>query len=251
MPEREVAKSFSWIYHGQNSQPDRLGFPSYFESSSKLPAKVKPSGPLIRLGGLMVDDITNVIPFVTSPGSVKMESPRGKSSMIAFLKLASSLEKNSDTEWIECFIRATTADQCQISGRSSEQLLKDGSAYLLHLIRDTELQISIQNNHDIISSLVTLSIGGDSSSFMTLARNFCFNRQFFVTSGQRMGIGPSGVQPGDCVAVIFGGGVPCVLRRRDKGFSFVGESYVHGIMKGEAMEAWKTGEIPEDSIELC
>ncbi|EWG45916.1 hypothetical protein FVEG_15888 [Fusarium verticillioides 7600] len=250
VPEREVAKSFSWIYHGQNSEPDKLGYPDHFKSSGNLVSKFKSAGRLALFVGIMADDIINAIPFGTSPGPAKMESPQEKSCMIAFLKLASSVEKNSDKDWIECFIRATTANQCQISGRSEEQLLRDGSAYILHLIRDAELEVSTWHHHNIISSLVSSSVGGDPSSYMTLARNFCFNRQFFVTSGHRMGIGPSGVRPGDCVAVIFGGGVPYAVRRRNEGFYFVGESYVHGLMNGEAIQAWKKGEFRLDSIDL-
>ncbi|KAK3986625.1 heterokaryon incompatibility protein 6, OR allele [Cladorrhinum sp. PSN332] len=47
---------------------------------------------------------------------------------------------------------------------------------------------------------------------------------------------PKHAQIGDRVAILKGGRVPVVLRPRDDGcFDFIGETYVHGIMGGEAL----------------
>ncbi|PVH78411.1 hypothetical protein DL98DRAFT_516747 [Cadophora sp. DSE1049] len=56
------------------------------------------------------------------------------------------------------------------------------------------------------------------------------------------------MEVGDEVVILFGGVTPFVLRpvplRDDKykgqrSYQLVGECYVHGIMKGEAVEAWQ------------
>ncbi|RTE78456.1 hypothetical protein BHE90_007051 [Fusarium euwallaceae] len=250
VPEREVAKSLSWISHSDTSCPDTLGFPDHYECAGRLPARLEPSNPMVlRLSGVKVDKIVSVIPFV-SPDTQAHGSP-----LLAFLNLAASLKRKSVAEWIECFIRTTTADQSRISGRTEEQLLKDGSAYILDLFLDTGRQDSVlflQNeDQDLVTQLKALSVGGEASCYMVLARNFCFNRTFFITSNQSMGIGPSGTRPGDCVAVILGGGVPCVLRGQNSRFSYVGESYLHGIMKGEVVQAWEKGNMTNEVIELC
>ncbi|KAH7111216.1 HET domain-containing protein [Dactylonectria macrodidyma] len=255
--EREVAKSLSWLFHSGTSDPDTLGFPDHYEAAGKLPARLTPSDPVVlRLGGLITDNIVSVTPFtkeLQSTDSRAQVQAQG-APMLIILKLAASLTGKPVGDWIESFIMATTANQSRISGRTAEQLLKDGSSYLLHLLLDTKYKDTLshfqRNDQDLLAQLRTLSIGGDASSYIMLARNFCLNRTFFITSNQRMGIGPSGTRPGDCVAVILGGGVPCVLRRRDRGFLFVGESYLHGIMKGEAILAWKNGKIVEEIVEL-
>ena len=61
-------------------------------------------------------------------------------------------------------------------------------------------------------------------------------RAFFVTEKGYMGLGPSSMEEGDLVYVLSGGQVPFILRPTvlAEGFSLVGESYVHGIMDGEA-----------------
>jgi hypothetical protein len=61
-------------------------------------------------------------------------------------------------------------------------------------------------------------------------------RAFFVTEQGYMGLGPLGMEEGDLVYVLSGGQVPFILRPTilAEGFSLVGESYVHGIMDGEA-----------------
>ncbi|CZT19403.1 uncharacterized protein RCC_05253 [Ramularia collo-cygni] len=65
------------------------------------------------------------------------------------------------------------------------------------------------------------------------------DRVMFRTEEGRMGIGPSGVKPGDEIFVLGGGSAPFVLRRVDDadflGYRLVGHAYVHGIMNGEVV----------------
>ncbi|MCJ1400145.1 hypothetical protein MMC11_003349 [Xylographa trunciseda] len=62
-------------------------------------------------------------------------------------------------------------------------------------------------------------------------------RKFMVTEGGLMGLGPPDAAKGDKVVVLFGCSVPVLLRNpASKWWTFVGESYVHGIMDGEMIE---------------
>lgn len=64
------------------------------------------------------------------------------------------------------------------------------------------------------------------------------NRRLFITASRQLGLGPAQMMSGDVVAVLFGGKVPYILRPLDSGkWSFVGECYVEGLMRGEAIQA--------------
>jgi hypothetical protein len=75
-----------------------------------------------------------------------------------------------------------------------------------------------------------------------------FDRAFFMTTEGYMGIGPPNIRAGDDIFVVLGSNVPLVLRNRNESitcevvpsfevgatlYSFIGDSYVHGLMNGE------------------
>ena len=64
-----------------------------------------------------------------------------------------------------------------------------------------------------------------------------------------MGIGPPATRFGDDVAILFGGGVPYILRKEENSSMFIGESYIHGLMKGEEVQSLQSVRVP-DIIEL-
>ncbi len=75
--------------------------------------------------------------------------------------------------------------------------------------------------------------------FLERIRQCCGHRRLFVTSRGYMGFGPWNAEVGDKVCVLRGGKTPFLLRvrREQQGeYTLVGESYVYGIMEGEAME---------------
>jgi len=80
--------------------------------------------------------------------------------------------------------------------------------------------------------------------------NKCNGRRLFMTNDGHFGIGPRAMEPGDEVAVLFGGITPFIVRsvsqrrRESEGYglyTFVGESYIHGFMRGEVITAWRNG----------
>lgn len=59
-------------------------------------------------------------------------------------------------------------------------------------------------------------------------------RSLCWTKFGRMGLVPASAQAGDLLFVLWGGQMIHALRRKDVGkFTYVGESYVHGLMDGE------------------
>ncbi|KAH6708748.1 heterokaryon incompatibility protein-domain-containing protein [Leptodontidium sp. MPI-SDFR-AT-0119] len=61
------------------------------------------------------------------------------------------------------------------------------------------------------------------------------NRRFFITEMGYMGLGPKEIVVGDLAVVLLGGKFPYILRESDGIFKLLGKSYVHGIMRGEAL----------------
>ena len=74
-----------------------------------------------------------------------------------------------------------------------------------------------------------------SSAFEMLHREATMGRTFFVTD-RHMGLGPIGIRKGDKIAIIFGLRAPFILREEDGMYALIGDSYVCGLMHGEAME---------------
>lgn len=67
-----------------------------------------------------------------------------------------------------------------------------------------------------------------------------------------VGIGPEDTRVGDIVYVLFGGSVPFLLREipeaqeRRGSHTFVGHTYLHGIMDGEALDK----DIPDEQVTI-
>jgi hypothetical protein len=73
-------------------------------------------------------------------------------------------------------------------------------------------------------------------SFMLLARTGTHDRRLFRLTNGVVGNGPVLVEKGDVVAVLFGTGVPFVLRPNGNYYQIIGACYVFGYMHGEAVD---------------
>jgi hypothetical protein len=67
------------------------------------------------------------------------------------------------------------------------------------------------------------------------AHNTLCGRSFFITSKGWVGIGPDDMAPGDAAAIFYGARTPFILRSEQSKWRLVGDSYIHGIMGGEAL----------------
>lgn len=80
---------------------------------------------------------------------------------------------------------------------------------------------------------------------------YALGRRFFVTRRGYLGIGPTEARKGDSVVVLLGAQVPSILRSRGADeYSVVGETYVSGIMKGEAMTQLSQGKCEARRLRL-
>ncbi|KAG8532989.1 uncharacterized protein KY384_001771 [Bacidia gigantensis] len=81
-------------------------------------------------------------------------------------------------------------------------------------------------------------LGPEANTYLIACRIGSPMRPFITTRGY-IGLGSANIQAGDTVCVFYGANVPHVLRRREHdkpGYTFIGESFVYGLMDGEAME---------------
>lgn len=70
---------------------------------------------------------------------------------------------------------------------------------------------------------------------------YALGRRFFVSEDGYFGLAPPDARKGDQVAVLYGSEIPFILRKIGSTFQIVGESYVHGLMSGEAVDKWRLG----------
>ena len=65
----------------------------------------------------------------------------------------------------------------------------------------------------------------------------CLRRKFCTTGNQRFAAAPRAVQKGDVVCILYGHGIPQILRGASHGhYRLIGGCYLDGLMHGEAME---------------
>jgi hypothetical protein len=79
------------------------------------------------------------------------------------------------------------------------------------------------------------------------------NRRFIVTQNGYYGLAPPTAKEGDSCCVIFGARTPFIVRPiadLPSYYKFIGEAYVHGMMKGEIVEMCADGEFQEEDIIL-
>jgi hypothetical protein len=89
---------------------------------------------------------------------------------------------------------------------------------------------------------VTDSVYDGDGLFLTLMRP-AFNSRFAITEMGYFALVPSATKIGDQVGLFKGGKVPLIFRQEGSQWSLVGESYVHGIMDGEAFDEVKCKEL--------
>jgi hypothetical protein len=101
-----------------------------------------------------------------------------------------------------------------------------------------------------------IKAGHNIYKYMVMLERATELRRSFVSTKGYIGLAPFHAEVGDLICILFGGQTPFILRNcshahpklphafggEGKTYLFVGESYVHGIMDGEAYEVFKRGD---------
>lgn len=253
---RDLRTSLSWIHYSNEGTVPRLGFPDHYSASAGLEAKIHPSQDIsrLRISGIRVSKLAQVGPC--NEGNLTRKDFQNVFPLLLAdicNKAAPLLSRGRMFEWTNHLVRTTTADQHQLFGYGPEQCLRNGAACLLGMLRtDAHLASRIfkLGGKEPLTTLQRMSKGGKSEEFLLLASNYCFNRCFFITSCGRMGIGPSDASVGDDCAILLGGEVVYVIRQKQDDWIFVGESYVSGLMSGEAIQSCEKGVFQEEILDF-
>jgi len=102
----------------------------------------------------------------------------------------------------------------------------------------SEPELSMLRNLDLKDS-------SDWESFLGLFRYMSMQlaRRMIVTNDGYIGMAPCGAKKGDVIAVIYGCSIPVLLRELPKKdtYELIGECYVHGFMRAEAIKDVSSG----------
>lgn len=126
-------------------------------------------------------------------------------------------------------------------------------AYLIkvhELQRNTRRKHALAQDERLIAEIKSQAIRGKEYHFRRDANVTLSGRRFFCTSRGFFGLGPRVLRKNDLCCVLFGGRVPFILRKVKNHYLLVGECYLHGIMRGEAIEMWRNGELQVQEFEL-
>jgi len=168
---------------------------------------------------------------------------RTEAAIEACLRLAAQLARDSHS--LQAIVSACR--QTLLGGKSRTWMA------MLHHAGRLEAAEADRYFEDFEKDVSTLKSGGEptsgratSSVFELLFREATMGRAFFITD-RYMGLGPIGCRKGDKIAIIFGLRAPFILREEDDMYALIGDSYVHGLMSGEALEM---ADIPVQDIYL-
>lgn len=123
---------------------------------------------------------------------------------------------------------ATTAGLTADQNAAKEGHLADFCVYMTELYTSwsSSFPASSERFHASFTMLQEASSEGDGTRFERAMWLACARRRCFITEQGNVGVGPTGQAKGDKIVVLFGGGVPFVLRPYKKQWLMIGPAYV-------------------------
>lgn len=233
----DIRTSLSWVHYSDSSKAPYFGFPNHYVASGNHNTRLYASDDqsILRLGGIEIDQVAQTIPFNCVGYSKEDFRQLFGSEIRNIWDVAMSTAKADDRRaLIGRFIDTTTAGQHRTSERDEKQAIVDGLTYL----RSLPLPLEGHGMEEDDIERLYLQVGGNPEQYVNLASNYCFSRAFIVSSTGKMGLGPSDTCVGDGICVLFGGGVPYVIRKQGIKKELVGELYLEGVMSGEAIQRY-------------
>jgi hypothetical protein len=162
-------------------------------------------------------------------------------------------------EWLKEFAITLTAglsnyDAVEDSEKSLQQHLAEFAAYWTVFSK----VLLEEDPSEYLKRELNIQDGSSANleRFWADLRLVCEGRSFIVTESGRFGLAPWISKPGDWCVVLFGGRSPFVLRREmeksksNEVFRLAGECFLHGLMRGEAIDAMEKGKLKTRSFTI-
>ena len=156
--------------------------------------------------------------------------------------LGKAMEYYHDPNFTRC--RHWTGDWRLAQARMIQRHgLPESQAFSYDLEVALEIQVQVLSKIARLTTRVECEIGEYGPSEAMRVSKSGYERVFFKTQDQHLGVGPGDLQEGDEVVVPFGSSRPWVLRSHGDHHILVGEAFVPGIMTGQLEELWRSGDL--------
>ncbi|KAG8671924.1 hypothetical protein FPOAC1_005182 [Fusarium poae] len=252
-----IRTSLARVHFSDLEKPPMLGFAESFAASSGLELKLHEVNDMsvLRVSVARLATVTHCYYFSENEVSKEDFKDTIDNDLRTAWNMSLSVLNTGDlSSWATSFIKATTAERYDLIGRSYEQTIRDGMAYLVQQLDiegiDMSLPCGESDRERNMELLRQLSVGGNAKDYITLAYTYCFDRCFMIMSTGNIGIGPSDARVGDCAAVILGSDVPYALRNNGPLWSFIGESHIEGYMDGKLTKMIGQGALQEEILDI-
>src|SRR3569833_4400999 len=100
---------------------------------------------------------------------------------------------------------------------------------------------------EALAKIKQLAVGGDETNIVTVLAG----QRFIITARGRMGYGPGQLDEGDDIFVPFGARAPIVLRKCERGFMYLGEAHVSGLMDSKTIHEHEAGDLDKCWVDIC
>jgi hypothetical protein len=235
----------TWIYSTWKALKDQHND----ASDGRFPVIDDSTAPsILRILGIHISPARYLCPVVSYDDVFEPSSNAMRSRKIFQLEIVEILDickarlpNMSTAELNRDFFMTTCMGQTPDATDALDEPLTHFEAYLgLHLQNNNQETIE-----GILDTLSLTRLANSSSgelnppdpSRYAVRLEVMISRCLFITATGNLGLEPATMASDDVVVMLFGGNVPYLLRPLKNGqWRFVGECYVHGIMRGEVLQ---------------
>lgn len=211
---------------------------------------------VLTVRGLVFDIVSSFSSPSFPDGTVSTELERMQAFREAFALSQSQVQVAYETgKRLEAFGLTMTAGLFESSAAEDriEQYRANFSAYFIkfyEMQKNTRRKGALGLDTKLVADIKEEAMNGKEYIFTRDANATWSGRKFFCTGRGFFGLGPKVLRKNDICCVLFGARVPFILRKRGDHYLLVGECYIHGIMRGEAIDMWRNGKLQLQEFEL-
>ncbi|KAI3332275.1 heterokaryon incompatibility protein-domain-containing protein [Xylariaceae sp. AK1471] len=226
-----------------------------YASNNKRQMKAMDDTNFLRLSGMEVDTVDQIIdcnPAADSNDFLSYASLCETSKWLTkCLNLAMSTKPGGsqaiqNATGFNLFVRTITANRIVIRPEPGKDIIFDRKEETDFIERYAKFMSFLNAAMQAEQAIDGSNMEESTLDFMHVLRCVTRRRRFFATVGGRIGIGPSNTEPGDQIRVVFFCSTPFLMRQASEGRSrLIGETYVHGLMYGEAIDMFRDKHLKE------